>query len=81
MDQNVLVIGSGGREHAICWKISQSKHVKTIFALPGSFGIGQVNKVVNVSNVDIKNSNVSFTVILIYGNAIYSRLTKYSRDF
>ena len=35
---NVLVLGSGGREHAFVWKISQSKHCNNIFALPGNSG-------------------------------------------
>ncbi|EDW76069.1 uncharacterized protein Dwil_GK14862 [Drosophila willistoni] len=48
MSQRVLVIGSGGREHAICWKLSQSKAVSRIYALPGSFGIGQVEKCENL---------------------------------
>lgn len=36
---NVLVIGSGGREHALVWKISQSKHVGNVFCAPGNGGI------------------------------------------
>ena len=35
---NVLVLGSGGREHTFVWKISQSKHCNNIFALPGNSG-------------------------------------------
>lgn len=58
MSQNVLVIGSGGREHAICWKLSQSTHLNQIFVSPGSIAISQVNKVINVA-LDIKNVPVS----------------------
>ena len=36
----VLVIGSGGREHALCWKIAQSKKVDSLFCAPGNGGIG-----------------------------------------
>jgi phosphoribosylamine--glycine ligase len=37
-DSNVLIIGSGGREHALGWKLSQSRHVKKIFFAPGNGG-------------------------------------------
>ncbi len=45
---NILVIGSGGREHAIIWKLKQSKKVKNIFCAPGNGGISQLAKCVNV---------------------------------
>ena len=35
---NVLIVGSGGREHAFTWKASQSKHVEKIFVAPGNAG-------------------------------------------
>jgi phosphoribosylamine--glycine ligase len=35
---NVLVIGSGGREHALAWKVSQSTQVDTVFVAPGNAG-------------------------------------------
>lgn len=35
----VLVLGSGGREHALCWKLSQSPHLDQLFALPGNPGM------------------------------------------
>ncbi|XP_063917756.1 trifunctional purine biosynthetic protein adenosine-3 [Zophobas morio] len=54
MSKNVLIIGSGGREHAITWKIAKSPHIKSIFAAPGSHAIQQVAKTKNVA-VDVKN--------------------------
>lgn len=39
---NILVIGSGGREHALAWKLSQSAGVKQVFAAPGNPGIESV---------------------------------------
>ena len=32
---NILLVGSGGREHALCWKLAQSPQVESIFAAPG----------------------------------------------
>jgi phosphoribosylamine--glycine ligase len=49
----VLVIGSGGREHALIWKISQSKKVDKIYALPGNPGMKKL-----ATLVDIKASNI-----------------------
>ncbi|OGI07203.1 MAG: phosphoribosylamine--glycine ligase [Candidatus Melainabacteria bacterium RIFCSPLOWO2_02_FULL_35_15] len=51
---NVLVIGSGGREHAICWKLHQSSHVKQIFCSPGNAGIAEIATCVPVSPTDIE---------------------------
>ena len=36
---NVLVIGRGGREHAICRKVKESSKVETVFAAPGNAGM------------------------------------------
>ncbi|HVP07778.1 MAG TPA: phosphoribosylamine--glycine ligase [Candidatus Acidoferrum sp.] len=45
---NVLVIGSGGREHALVWKLKQSKKVERIFCAPGNGGISLLAKCVNI---------------------------------
>jgi phosphoribosylamine--glycine ligase len=49
---NVLVIGSGGREHAIVWKLRQSVGVKKVYAAPGNPGIAQYAECVNVAVTD-----------------------------
>lgn len=51
----ILVIGSGGREHALVWKIAQSPMVKKIFCIPGNTGTEQEPKAVNIS---IKAENI-----------------------
>jgi phosphoribosylamine--glycine ligase len=48
----VLVIGSGGREHAIVWKLSQSRHVDKIYCCPGNAGIAEVAECIDVSPND-----------------------------
>ncbi|MGC8804591.1 MAG: phosphoribosylamine--glycine ligase [Candidatus Ratteibacteria bacterium] len=45
----ILVIGSGGREHAICWKIASEIKTGALYALPGNGGIGEIANLVNVS--------------------------------
>lgn len=46
---NVLIIGSGGREHALAWKVAQNKQVKNIFVAPGNAGTALEEKVTNVA--------------------------------
>lgn len=48
-EMNILVLGSGGREHALAWKIAQSPYCKNLFIAPGNAGTEQVGK-----NVPIK---------------------------
>ncbi|HUV51317.1 MAG TPA: phosphoribosylamine--glycine ligase [Anaerolineae bacterium] len=51
----VLVIGSGGREHAFVWKIAQSPKVKKIYCAPGNAGIADMATCVPISAEDIDN--------------------------
>lgn len=50
----VLVIGSGGREHALVWKIKQSQKVEEVFCAPGNAGIAEIATCVNISATDTK---------------------------
>lgn len=68
----VLVIGNGGREHALAWKATQSNLVDTVFVAPGNPGVAQENKVklVNISVTDIdalvnfaKENQVDLTIV------------------
>ncbi len=45
----ILVIGSGGREHALVWKIAQSPQVKKIYAAPGNAGIARIAECVDIT--------------------------------
>ena len=63
---NVLVVGSGGREHALSWKLSQSPKVDTVFTAPGNGGTKN-NIPINVDDLDgladFAEKNNCFTVV------------------
>ncbi|MEO2264577.1 MAG: phosphoribosylamine--glycine ligase [Nitrosopumilus sp.] len=63
---NVLVIGSGGREHALSWKLSQSDKVETVFTAPGNGGT-ENNISINVDDLDgladFAQKNNCFTIV------------------
>jgi phosphoribosylamine--glycine ligase len=49
----VLVVGSGGREHAICWALKKSPKVTELYCAPGNGGIGEIAQCVDVKATDI----------------------------
>ncbi|KFP42020.1 Trifunctional purine biosynthetic protein adenosine-3, partial [Chlamydotis macqueenii] len=57
MADRVLVIGSGGREHALAWKLAQSPHVKHVFVAPGNAGTADNGKISN-SAVLVSNHTI-----------------------
>ncbi|NNE39248.1 MAG: phosphoribosylamine--glycine ligase, partial [Gammaproteobacteria bacterium] len=46
---NVLIVGSGGREHALAWKCAQSLEVETVFVAPGNAGTAREPGLQNIS--------------------------------
>src|SRR3989304_3087203 len=50
----ILVIGSGGREHSLVWKISQSPRVEKIYCAPGNGGIGEMAELVPIGPEEIE---------------------------
>ncbi|MEC9190548.1 MAG: phosphoribosylamine--glycine ligase N-terminal domain-containing protein, partial [Pseudomonadota bacterium] len=54
---NVMILGAGGREHALTWKISQSDDVDKIFVLPGNYGISKEKKVTIVNSKSYQNKD------------------------
>ena len=66
----VLVVGGGGREHAICWKISKSSKVSKICCAPGNAGIAEVAECVNIKAMEFdklaafaKDNQIDLTVV------------------
>lgn len=66
----VLVVGGGGREHAIVWKLSQNKDIDTIYCAPGNGGIAELAQCVDIKATDIdgivefaKTNKIDLTVV------------------
>ena len=66
----VLEVGGGGREHAICWKISKSSKVSKIYCAPGNAGIAEVAECVNIKAMEFdklaafaKDNQIDLTVV------------------
>ena len=66
----ILIVGSGGREHAIAWKCAQSKRVDKIFCAPGNAGIGQIAECVPITAMEFdklvafaKEQKIDLTII------------------
>ena len=49
----VLVVGGGGREHAICWKLAQSPRVEQLYCAPGNAGIARLAQCVPIKATDV----------------------------
>ncbi|MEE3034585.1 MAG: phosphoribosylamine--glycine ligase [Bacteroidota bacterium] len=65
---NVLIVGSGAREHAFCWKIKQSKKCKNLFIAPGNAGTRELAKNINISIDDfgqIKKTLIKHSINLV----------------
>src|SRR2546430_14671614 len=66
----ILIIGSGGREHALAWKLRQSPHAERIFCVPGNAGTADVGENVAISASDLealvrfaKENRIDLTVV------------------
>ena len=66
----VLVVGSGGREHAICMSVAKSSRVDKIYCAPGNAGIGEIAECVNIGAMEFdklvafaKEKEIDFTII------------------
>ncbi|WP_067581644.1 phosphoribosylamine--glycine ligase [Endozoicomonas ascidiicola] len=68
----VLIIGNGGREHALAWKVAQDENIAQVFVAPGNAGTASENKVINV-DIDVldisglvnfaKQENIGLTIV------------------
>ena len=66
---DVLVVGGGGREHAICWSLHKSPRIGKLFCAPGNGGISGIAECVDIGAKDVQNivrfakENVDFVVV------------------
>jgi len=63
--QNVLIVGSGGREHALGWRLTQSQNVGKLYFAPGNAGTAELGE-----NVDISATDVESLVDFVHKNSI-----------
>ena len=71
MKKNILIVGGGGREHAIAWKLRRSAQVGKIYCAPGNAGIAEIAENVDISATDLdgivdfvlKHSDIYMTVV------------------
>jgi len=70
MTMDVLVVGSGGREHALAWKLKQSPRIQNIYIAPGNGGTGNVGENVPIAVTDfeqltnfVKEKNIALTIV------------------
>jgi len=87
MKQNILVIGQGGREHAIAWKLSRSPQVQKVFVCPGNGGTALEKNIenININILDtnalidfVKKNNILLTVVGPEGPLVEGIINKFS---
>ncbi|MFJ7567979.1 phosphoribosylamine--glycine ligase [Herminiimonas sp. NPDC097707] len=66
----ILVVGSGGREHALAWKLAQSERIQTVFVAPGNGGTALDERLQNIAITDpqelaqfVQQENIALTVV------------------
>ncbi|QGT98812.1 Phosphoribosylamine--glycine ligase [Candidatus Syntrophocurvum alkaliphilum] len=70
MSKKILIVGSGGREHALAWKLAQSSQIEKLYVAPGNAGIAEVAECVDIAVTDIdqmvsfaKNKQIDLAIV------------------
>ena len=70
---NVLVLGSGGREYALAWKIAQSKSVNKIYIAPGNAGTDAIGENININIADfniVKDTVLKLNIEMVVAGSL-----------
>ena len=67
---NVLLVGSGGREHALAWKINQSPKLDRLFIAPGNAGTQSLGTNLQISDTDI-DGLIQFAKKKMFGEQLW----------
>ncbi len=78
MATNVLLIGSGGREHAIAWKLRQSPLLGELTIAPGNAGVGQI---ADLAELSVPNAHASDAEAAAFGDAVIAIARERRADF
>ena len=62
----VLIVGSGGREHAIAWAVSKSAKADKIYCAPGNAGIEEYAECVNIGAMDLQKKKKSTSQLSVW---------------
>ena len=71
---NVLLVGGGGREHALAWKLAQSPQLGSLFCVPGNPGISAEPGVASVADLDVDSHSEVKPAPPISSNALHCML-------
>ena len=62
----ILIIGGGGREHALAWKCAQDASVSEVFVCPGNAGTAKIAQNINVDILDFNKIHYLFIIARLY---------------
>ena len=70
---NILIVGSGGREHAIAWSVAKSPKADKIYCAPGNAGISQYAECVNIGAMEFEKladfaqeHSIDLTILIMF---------------
>ena len=69
----IMIIGSGGREHTIAWKLSKSSRVEKLYCAPGNGGIGELAECVPIGVMEFDRQIAFANAAILEGSKAFSK--------